>query len=119
MHGTPNYLVEATSFERYSLWRQHAHESPDKPYDWQQYNLGYCTNIADTNILDLGGDNRPITISLTYAKINGQLIAFWESTSQLVDYDIINRWLTTTFPNIPQCDANNFHQCLHFITNHS
>ena len=88
------FLIEATSYEQLSLWREHSHES-DTVLDrdltwWEQVNPGHGFKVGE-----LAG--MPVVISLSYNRINDKLVAFWEPTSQVVDYRIIAKWFEDNF----------------------
>jgi hypothetical protein len=103
------YLVEANDYERLSLWREHAINSgwSDKHVDvakfvWQQENPGLWLDIGRV-------DGRPITLSFFWNTVNGRMVCFWESSSQLVDYKMIDEWFQKNVGDIPRTNAMNFH----------
>lgn len=101
-------LVEATSYEKSALWARYAQISPDSTVppryqlDWRsEYSSGVSIELAHEG-------SRPICVSLFWVLIDGKLACFWDPTSLLVDYAVINPWLETTFPGLRSVDANNF-----------
>ena len=92
LHG----LVEATDFERHTLW--HCHER----VNWKDDGIGYGHQIGTLN-------ERPIFVAFNFATIDGKRICFWHATSSLVDYDMIEEWLKTNLKYNNKVDANNFH----------
>lgn len=106
-------LVEATNFEHLMLWAQYAEDGNlqerdsyrrDVRMSWVQdlsgwhEQVGFCCNVA------------AIHVSMSWATVDGHLMCFWESTSTIVDYDIVKKWLLQTFPkNVRTTDAQNFH----------
>ncbi len=52
---------------------------------------------------------RPIVITCTWATIEGHLVLFYNPSSQLVDYKMIEQWLEIATPNaVIRVDAQNF-----------
>jgi hypothetical protein len=115
------FLVEATSTERFFLWLQNADESTERcgrtPVEWRQDSMGafeyagYC-------------DDRPVTVNVLWATLNGIRIAFYEAASELVDHRMVNDWINLNFSGRwdggtrrAHCDAMNFHHCLDYIRN--
>jgi hypothetical protein len=115
------YLVEATSNEAHWLWRDHSHQATrslhsstpkDFPYEdckvkWQQ-DVGIFQQIGTL-------DGMPVTISITWNEIDGHLIGFWETTSQVTDHRMIDKWLEETFPGVPTTAADTFHRVITFV----
>lgn len=105
------FLVEASSFERQCLWKRR-HDLTS----WEDQNSGYMGQIG---ILA----RRPVVISVFWARINGRLVGFWESTSQVVDHEMIEKWFEKNCAppkwdngtRRARCDAMNFHFCMHAI----
>lgn len=118
------FIVEANSFEHLSLWQQHSTQSPNqasfgygKPLVWEQMN-GWWIQIGKIA-------QRPICINLQFDKLDGCIICFYDSTSQLVDHAMIDKWLDKHFKGEydngtrrAQCDAMNFGHCLSAIREH-
>jgi len=95
-------LVEATSTEQFFLWKEFATQLP-----WEHDPTGFGIDINKTG--------RPIMLCFSFIKINGKRICFWECTSVLCDYAIINKWIDNNLPKVLTCDAMNFHQAVHAI----
>src|SRR5579862_5164457 len=101
------FLVEATAFEKDALWSQWQNKISWE-HDASTW-LGAVGTIA----------GRPIYVSVLWARIGNQLVAFWEPTGKVADYDIIAAWFAKHC-NPPdwdnsrrtKCDAANFHQCI-------
>jgi hypothetical protein len=108
------YVVEATSAEKYFLWELHAGKNT-----WEQGSSGLVIEIGK-----LGGplqEKRPIVICCWWERINGMNVLFWEATSQLVDYRMIEEWFKQNcYPyehgsgRAAKTDAMNFHSCLYY-----
>ena len=76
---------------------------------WEQDSLGRLTKIGKI-------DKRPIVVSVFWANIADRRIAFIEPTSTLVDYDMVDQWCSTVFPNaVSFTNEANFHNIVHAI----
>lgn len=95
------YIVEATSFERLCLWQKH------KEIWGEGTNGGPFVTIGHL-------DNRPICITLSIDLINNQPVLFYECTSQLADYKMVDQYIKDNYPNVKTTDAMNFHNCMHY-----
>lgn len=101
------YAVRANSFETLSLWKEH-----DLELDWDGSSSG-----QDVTVGNVGDDS--IVLNLMFHVIAGQVVLFYNATSQVVDYRIVDAWLATNVPAIrnaaqprdARTDANNFHRC--------
>ena len=119
------FMVEATGFERHALWLDWADDFTAQNYgrpwksrvSWNQESLGSCETIG--TVKELRVRRRPICVSVTWAIILGKRVAFYEATSQIVDYVVVEKWVESK--RVPrwdrgtraaQCDAMNFHHCL-------
>ncbi len=115
------FVVEATSFEQLALWRESAHNSDQrmprqKPLKWEQVNPGWLVTVGQVN-------RRPNCISVSWYRIEGQLIMFWYRCSQVTDSRQVDKWLAANFKGKydkgmrdAYCDAMNFGHCLSAIT---
>lgn len=111
------FCVEATSYEQLALWSNHSNESEHalyrKTYDWEQLNPGSLTTIGQYT-------RRPVCVNINYVRINGQVVMFYEPTSELVDWRMVRKWLDKEYAHVPKwdgsrrphCDAMNFGHCL-------
>lgn len=104
------FIVEATSFEQFSLWEKYHDE-----YKWEQINGGWIVTVGTL-------DDRPCCISTFWARINGQLVMFYYQCSQVTDSLQTDEWLEKNFNGMwdnghrrARTDAMNFHHCLHAI----
>ena len=76
---------------------------------WEQDSLGMYTEIGKIN-------KRPIVVSVFWANIADRRIAFIEPTSALVDYDMVDQWCSTVFPNaVSFTNEANFHNIVRAI----
>jgi hypothetical protein len=73
--------------------------------NWAQLNPGSMPTIATDN-------KRPICVSCFWVRIDGHVVMFYEPTSRLVDWQKVDAWLAKEYPEVPKCDAQNFHNCL-------
>lgn len=111
---TTEYVVEANSFEQFSLWKEFSNE-----VEWRQGGSGIMIQVGE-----LGGmlqEKRPVNISCYWNSINGMNVLFWYGCSQLVDYKMIEEWfknnchiIEANSKRTAKCDADNFHQCVHY-----
>jgi hypothetical protein len=113
------YMVEANSNERHHIWRDFAHNSdsrwlPGIQIHWEQIHDGYCVNLGK-----LG--KRPVVMSLTWDRLDGKLICFWELCSQVADYAKSDKFIEKYFRSLSEenkravTDAGNFALCLHAL----
>ncbi len=120
------YAVEATSFERHTLWAQHARGSVFPPVDrrngerafrllaWEELNPGGMVTVGS---IGRGKKARGVCLSTTFARIEGRVVLFHEITSQLADHLMAEAWLAENCPNWKEahCDASGFGRCLSAI----
>jgi hypothetical protein len=97
-----SFVVEATSMEQSQLWEQYNKKGLIFS------NAGYGITVGNLN-------DRPICISITKATYKGKNILIWEATSQLVDYMMIEDFFKKTFNEYKKADAQNFHNCIHYL----
>ncbi len=111
------FLVEATHCEQHYLWLTHHFKDVGygKVERWEQEGMGHGVIIGYV-------DKRPVNLSISYAKIDGRRVAFFEGVSQVVDHEMIREWLRPRTKHlswdggrIARCDAMNFAHCLHAI----
>jgi hypothetical protein len=95
-------LVEANSFEQMTLWEAYS----DK-HKWDQDNKGFAPLIGEV-------DRRPIRISIAFSAIDGVLVGFWEATSQLVDFKMIEDWFRRECPQIFPGDNKYSYDAMNF-----
>lgn len=105
------FLVEATSFERLCLWNERGEQEV-----WEDQSIGYMVQVGTL-------DRRPVTIQIFWFRIDGRLVGFWDSPSQVVDHKMVEEWLDENCTPAKwdnrtrhaRCDAMNFHLCIHAI----
>jgi hypothetical protein len=104
------FIVEATSFERHMLW-----ETNHTKVKWEQIYDGWLVTVGKL-------DDRPCCIDTSWARINGQLVMFYEQCSQVTDCLQTDAWLDDHFNGTwdnghrrARTDAQNFHLCLNAI----
>lgn len=108
------YVVEADSFGKYALWVMNSKDNV-----WEQDASGVWFQIGE-----LGGTlqkKRPVCIECFWARINGMTVMFYHSSSQVVDHEMIEKWLEKNcYPynanskRRAHCDALNFHHCIQY-----
>ncbi len=92
-------FCEADSYAYYQLWETwHG-----RVKTWEQEMQGRINTIGKWH-------DRPVCLSLNAAKINGKRVLFYDPTSQLVDWVMVEEWLSRTLrtKNQPRTDAMNF-----------
>lgn len=109
------FVVEASSFEQRALWNHNTFYDKESGKTWENDLGGQMVTIG--HVAD-----RPICVSLSFAKINGRKVLFTEITSELADYKLLDRWLEVNCSPTwdsgarkARCDAGNFHHCLQAI----
>ena len=111
------FLVEADDFAQHHLWLDWSDEAAKRGWGpdghprvvWEQIMLGYGDTIGHV------GD-APVCVTITFARLFGQVIVFYEATSQVVDHRMVADWLTTAFPaSRGHTNATNFHICVQDI----
>lgn len=105
------YLVEANSYEKLMLWGEY-YDSPTAERahcftTWEQESSGWGITVGFI-------EDMPVCVSISYAKLNGKRVMFYTDTSTVVDHRMIEKWLRH-FTQAPECNAMNFHHCLHHI----
>ena len=104
---TATHMVEATDFEQSCLWRDW-HYTPrllgsPRRCAWEQISLGLHKKIGTLA-------NFPVHVSVSFARVEGALVAFYEATSRVVDHDMVKTWLIDSFPSaLSWSNAQNFH----------
>lgn len=112
--NNPFYLVEATYQEQQNLWasnKQAGNLGLVKPHydvNWKSDSMGSTLAIGYL-------DKRPVAVALFWAEINGKVICFYEATSQVVDWEMIDKWRKKKFADVPKTNAANFHLCIQAI----
>lgn len=107
-------IVEVTRYEVLCLWEKW-HDQ--KGYTWVSSTGGPLITVGHIN-------DRPICIAPIVQIVNGKHIMFLETTSTLVDWDMIEEWLKENCPNastrkgggnlhLNKENANNFHCLVH------
>lgn len=72
--------------------------------------LGFWQQIGE-----FGG--MPVTLSVSFAKIDGRRIAFYSSESIVVHWDMIREWVKKQAPNVQNTNAMNFHHAISYVQN--
>jgi hypothetical protein len=67
-------------------------------------------------------DNRPITMSVSFVKLDGKIVMFWYQCSQVTDSVLAEKWIEDHFKGKwdnghrdATTNADNFHHCVHAI----
>lgn len=105
------YLVEASFNEIHLFWEKFHYKPmfPDfKIESWESESMSKIITIGHV-------DNRPIAVDISWAKLEGYRVMFYEASSQLADYAMIEEWLShfrEELPLIQSTDATNVGQCI-------
>lgn len=106
------FVIEATSCEQQMLWEAN---DKTKRLKWEPDSGGLFETIGEVA-------GRPICIFVFWAKLNGHRVAFWDATSQLVDYVMIETWWAKTCAprydgghRLAATNATNFHHAIHCV----
>lgn len=115
------YFVEADSFTRVSLWNTYAKKGKATllTHDLPRYEWEDCTTGAS---LQLGTcDGRPVCVAFFWALINGAVVCFYDATSQVVDWQLVEASLDglPAWDQGRRTDAVNFGHCLNFTEDQS
>ncbi len=101
------FVIEATNFEHVALWQLNEESKHIK--SWEDISLGFGTTIGYV------GD-MPVTVFVFCSKLNGHKVAFYESTSLIVDHDMVRKWIDHYNPNPERhTDAGNFGKCYEYV----
>ena len=110
--GDAEYVVEATHFEMHCLWVENDRE---KRVTWEQVSSGYMHTVG---YISVNRKKMPVTVTVFFAVLNGKVVAFYESTSQVVDHRMVEAWVkseSSAHRGGNRCDGMNFHQCLSYV----
>jgi len=117
------FVVEATPNEVLQWWSEWHNRLA-----WEQGSTGDSITVGNLRLSPMQGcvnpfcsapfermnkeEGWPIVVSLRYHRLNNHWVAFWDPTSMLVFYRLIEMWLEKTFPGVPTCNSLNFQCCL-------
>lgn len=107
------YVVKATHFEKLSFWKEN---DQDPRVKWEHISTGQEHQVGTIKI---GRKVWPVTVVVSFAILNGLLVAFYEPTSRFVDHDMVLTWINSESPAYAsgkECNADNFHWCIRFCT---
>lgn len=82
------YVVDATHEESFGLWFRWGEHYR---IPWEQDSRGWMRQIGAIG-------KRPIVVSVFWSRIGRALVAFVEMTSQIADYEMMERWEHAAFP---------------------
>ncbi len=106
-------VVEATTFEKYSLYKEWKH----KAIQFESGGLYIAIGMYA---------GRPVVIQILFATLNGHLIMFWYSPSTVVNHTMSKQWLETYVglnhrktETFHTTDCMNFHTLVHAIERHT
>lgn len=109
------YVVEATDAERFFLWRENHEGAHRGRVRWEQAPGGYMHTVGHISV---NRKRMPVTVCVYFAILDGHLIAFYDSTSQVVDHRMVEAWVKAESPAMAAnktCDAMNFAHCVQHL----
>jgi hypothetical protein len=105
---TTVFFVEATNFERHSLWRDYHEETK-----WEDDTSGVMIEVGRMS------KAKPIWVSFNFAKIFGKRICFYYTSGRYNDSELVEKWIEKNYPlkwdngtRRAMTDANNFHHAV-------
>lgn len=124
-------VVEASDWERLQLWmRNDSFRGLRDTVKWGEDSTMLQHDIAELKVvkgnpkegreegilLAVFTERFPVTVQVTFDKLNGKVVAFWNVSSQLADFKLAKSWMTANTPNCKvYCDAANFHNAMTVI----
>lgn len=104
------FVVDANSYERLALWREF-----QRAVKWEDDSSGFGEVVGK-----VGDDN--VNICLNFATLNGQVVMFVDTISQVVDHRMVDAWLekhcAPRYDNgqrLARTNSMNFAHCLHAV----
>lgn len=102
MFASTVLAVEATSYESMSLWERWCKPRNSRRVPtWDHVSLGAWSRIGE-----FGGE--PVCVSVSFARVNGSVVAFWECTSIVSHQSTIDAWIAQKMPKAQRTNAMNF-----------
>lgn len=104
--------VQADDFARHALWREYS-----ETHKWVQDTSGIIKPLGEFHGL-------PVNLSINFATIDGLRVMFYDCTSQLAHWGMVDEWMEKNVPAMGRCDpqvarvwsdATNFVNVLHDI----
>lgn len=104
------FVIEATSFEQQTLWEQF-----EGKMAWVHISEGRSFTVGK-----LAGF--PVCVRVSWARLNSQLVMFYDATSRVVDHEMVETFLKSKCnpkwdngTRTSYTDANNFHHAIQAI----
>lgn len=129
--GMTEYLVEADSFSKHELWARYSGEGMFRhvahvggreekfpTVKWEQIPEGRIHEIGQITIKNgRKTEKMPVVLNIFWALLDGKLIGFYDVTSQMVDWRMVEKYLEDTFPHgrARMTNAENFHHVIHYV----
>ena len=113
------FMIEADSFAQLQLWSDFSKESKrsrvEKTILWEQDGSGFAEEVGRLQTMTRQKKTLPVMCEVTFAKLIGFRVAFYNACSRVVDWDLVHAWMEKQCPGAGKCDAQNFHLCLRKI----
>lgn len=93
-------VVEASSYERHMLWIEYSETALKHGCAISNKSRRFTWESGRSGLMEIVGkiDDRPVCVTLWVDTIDDQKILFVDPTSQVVDHQMIEKWLKGTLP---------------------
>jgi hypothetical protein len=91
-------FIEANSFEQHSIYK----EALEAKRTYVGQTSGYILQAGTFHEYD-------VWVSVTFATISGQRLAFYYPTSRYVDYELVRKWIESVAPESAKEDGRLVH----------
>jgi len=105
-----DFAVEATHFEALCLWEKNDTRADGGRVEWKENQRGRLVTVGT-----IGGN--PVCVSLFWNFLNGHPVLFYECTSQVCDWNMVEKYIKKNClnPKHTKTNAANFHNLLHEV----
>lgn len=104
------YAIEADSYACHMIWAKYFHDVPKAE---RKFIVIQDSHLISFEIGRIG--KRPIILSLRWYTVNDHLVLFYDCTSQLADWKMVEDWMKKYMPHIKEkSDAMNAYNVLRY-----
>jgi hypothetical protein len=102
-----DFVVEATDTERFFLWRFNDERKDGRKVSWKEIPSGLMVVFGEFA-------GFPVSVSLTWAFVNGRKVCFYADESRVVDHDMVKKFVRDYVASASArfSNASNFHNTL-------